>query len=98
MDWRNYAKHFKIDYRLLSDEALKLMEKVSIISEQYYKREPFPTWWELSDILHNCCEFCPEDIRSVMVDIHENIVNGIKSDCCYISCIYSYQLHLNLHF
>ena len=78
IDWKKYAKHFEVDYHQLSGTSMKAMDKVSILSELWYNKEPFPVWWELIDILHKCCDFCPEDIRFFMVDIHDNIVNGMK--------------------
>ena len=74
--WEKYAGYFNIDHSELADDSLTALEKVSKISELWYQREPFPLWWELSDILHMCCDYCNEDIRFVMMDIHEHIVNG----------------------
>ena len=88
-DWEKYAKHFQIDPSQLADKSLTALEKVSKISEHWYQREPFPLWWELSDILHMCCDYCPEDIRFVMIDIHEHIVNGKKVLTCWILSVHA---------
>ena len=91
IDWEKYAGYFHIDYSELADESLTAVDKVSKISELWYQKEPFPLWWELSDILHMCCDYCPEDIRFVMMDIHEHIVNG-KERLLTVFCLIK-QMH-----
>ena len=76
IDWKTYADHFNINPSELCNESVKLTTKVTKIAEEFYRAEKFPVWWELRDILYRCCTYRPDDIKYIMLDIHENNVNG----------------------
>ena len=72
--WQDYAKHFGVPFSEIKE--ISLLEKVTKLTEHWLKREPFPVWWELCEILFNCCDSCIDEIRLVMNDIQEQLVNG----------------------
>ena len=76
INWKKYAEHFNTDPSDLADDSMKMTEKVTKLSENFYTKQSFPNWWELKDILQRCCTYRPDDIQHVMISIHENNVNG----------------------
>ena len=73
--WKQYAVAFGAS---LSDKGnVSDMEKVSILCEYWYKKEPFPVWWELGDTLYRCCENWIDDIRLLMRNVNDlHYING----------------------
>ena len=74
MDWKTYTKLFKIPISHLSD--LSIPDKITKLSEHWLHTVHFPLWWKLSEILFNCCGEYIDEIRLVMCDVQEKVVNG----------------------
>ena len=74
MNWTNYAKHFDMSSSLLSD--LPIMERISKLSEYWLKRQQFPLWRRLGEILYKCCGDYVDEIRLVMSDIQKQVIGG----------------------
>ena len=72
--WQSYAKHFGVPF---SDvRGIPILEKITKLTEHWLNKEQFPLWWELCEILFDCCDTCIDEIRLVMNDIQEQLANG----------------------
>ena len=73
-NWKKYAENFEIPMSHLSD--LSILDKITKLSEHWLHRVHLPVWWKLGEILFNCCDEYINEIRLVICDIQEHVVNG----------------------
>ena len=76
-NWRFYAEQFKMPISLISD--LPNLERITKLSAHWLQNEQFPMWWKLREILFSCCGEHIDEIRLVVCDIQEQVLNGKKN-------------------